>query len=172
MMTLTKTTKWTSKRVAFLAMMVALSVASRTLFVALPNIQPVTVIVLLIAVQLGVIEAWSVAALTMIVTGFYLGFGYWVFAQILAYAVIVVMMRVAFAKTDWRVQAIASFGLAFVYGFIVSVGNLAAVGALNTLFPYWVAGLPFDILQASGNLVFYIVLAPLFNKLTRQYFSY
>lgn len=57
MMTLTKTTKWTSKRVAFLAMMVALSVASRTLFVALPNIQPVTVIVLLIAVQLGVIEA-------------------------------------------------------------------------------------------------------------------
>ena len=134
------------RAVALLGLLTALCTVLRIVKVPIPNVQPVTDILMIVTLLLG--------------------FRLWTLPQIVAYAccmvIVIVMVTIlpVIRRRIWLQIGLAGL-LGYLYGFIVSLG-MAVIGSLNGLgfWAYYVSGLPFDTYHAIGNLVFYpIVLA-------------
>lgn len=161
-----------TNRIAIIGVLTALNVASRVFLQFLPNIKPVTSIIILSAVVFGLSFAFELAAATVLISGVLLGFGPFLPFQFLAWSLIAVFAwlldRVLPAGRRFKLPALAvwAFLSGYVYGFFVSLDKLA-VGYTYFL-SYYVSGLYFDTLHAVGNLVFfplcYRALLPVFRR--------
>jgi uncharacterized membrane protein len=167
------TTPNRTRQVTLLAMLTALCVALRIVKIPIPNVQPVTAILMLVTLQLGLAAGLILAVNTMVLSNIFLGFGIWTIPQIGAYAGCILLVgflaRVTPLRRWFWAQLTLCGLLGFLYGFLVSLG-MAVFGQLSGLgfWAYYLAGIPFDGYHAAGNLVFYFVLKkPLVLALTK-----
>lgn len=156
-------------RAALLGMLCALGIVSRIAMSALPNIQPVTAIIILTAAYIGMLDAAMLTAGIVLATNMYLGMGMWTLWQLLAWCVIALVSRLLFArrKNAWGllVWAIAS---GYIYSAVISAGTFSmtfAGGQVGGYLTYWLSGLLFDSYHAVGNGVFIWFLLPLFKRI-------
>lgn len=156
-----------SYRLARIALLSSLGFVGRIIFLSLPNIQPLSVIIILVSRRLPVIDSLCIAIFSMILSNILLGMGPWTIFQIVAYSLIVLFVsgleKVGVVSKSARLEriywSILSGGCGYLYGFIMSI--LWFWISQSTLFwPYWIGGLFFDSLHAGGNLIFYLILAP------------
>lgn len=160
------------KEIANLSLMVAACVVGRLLFQFIPNVQPMTAILLIMTVHRGLRQGLIVSLLSVVITNLYLGMGVWTFAQLFSYAVIMsligILAKWPHFKNSLILQVIFSFLAGFLYGFIISIVSYKMYG-MTAFLPYYIQGLSFDFLHAIGNVGFYIILAPLFKRLLDKY---
>lgn len=165
---------FTPRQIAFLALLTAACVVGRFLFTFLPNVQPMTAILLMMTLILNLPEALLVAALSLVITNLFLGFGIWTVGQLISYAGILLLFHL-FTRIPvlggklWFQTAIAGL-TGFVYGFIYSVFNYFLMG-LTVFWPYWISGLSFDALHAAGNIGFYLILWPVLRRVVGRYWK-
>lgn len=162
-----KTYRKSAHQVALLAMIVAITHISRLAFGFLPNVQPVTVILMLLTVTFGLTDAIIVAFLSIVLSNITLGMGFWTVTQICAYSIIVLLTFfvkrildvVPYSAIFWTLFA----GLTgYLYGFVISFLQAPILGMnLQATIGYWLAGLLFDTYHAIGNVGFYILLSPI-----------
>ena len=75
------------RQIALLAMLTAMCVVLRIFkIIPIPNVQPVTDILMIVTLYLGIGSGITLATLTMLISNIYLGFGIWTIPQISAYA--------------------------------------------------------------------------------------
>jgi uncharacterized membrane protein len=152
-----------TRQVTLLGILTALCVALRIVKIPFPNVQPVTDILMIVTLLLGVSAGLLLAVSTMVISNIFLGFGLWTFPQIGAYALcilLVVLVKWLLPLTRWFwLQLVIATALGFVYGFLISIG-MAAIGSLGGVgfWAYYLAGIPFDAYHAVGNLLFYPLL--------------
>lgn len=150
----------TIQRLALLAMLVALCSVARLSFSWLPNFTPVTSIYLLLCLNFGLFDALIVANLTIIATSVYLGMGYWVIGQSISYSLIIILYCFVTRFLFFRhiiLQAMVSFMSGIIYGFIISL-FMVCLFQISAFWPYYMVGLPFDLIHGFGNFVFIILL--------------
>ncbi len=70
------------------AVLVALAVAGRCLFAALPSVKPVAAIVIIAGMALGAEDGFMVGAMTALLSNFYFGQGMWTPFQMLAWGIV------------------------------------------------------------------------------------
>lgn len=160
------------KEIANLSLMVAACVVGRLIFQFIPNIQPMTAILLIMTLHRGLRQGLIVSLLSVIVTNLYLGMGVWTLAQLFSYTTIIVVFYLlgkwSFFKKNLLLQAFFSFLAGFLYGLIISLVSYKLYG-ITAFLPYYIQGLSFDFLHAIGNVGFYLILAPLFKRLLDKY---
>ncbi|MCH2636785.1 MAG: hypothetical protein MKZ56_00200 [Candidatus Thalassarchaeum sp.] len=161
------------REAALIALLAAVASATRGLFAALPNIQPVTLLILMIGLHLGARRATAVAMLTALISNMALGHGPWTFYQALAWACVgssAAVLRPLLVNWDGTKVRIGTMAvLAFIWGFlfdwIVSLSALALYQSFEAFLTFIIAGLIFDALHAVGNVLFTIWLAPSLHHL-------
>lgn len=161
------------REAALIALLAAVASATRVLFAALPNIQPVTLLILMIGLHLGARRATAVAMLTALISNMALGHGPWTFYQALAWACVgssAAVLRPLLVNWDGTKVRIGTMAvLAFIWGFlfdwIVSLSALALYQSFEAFLTFIIAGLIFDALHAVGNVLFTIWLAPSLHHL-------
>jgi len=147
-----------------LMMLGVFAVSGRVLLEPIPNIQPVTVIVLLAGVHYGAPRAIALATAVTLCSNFILGHGLWSLYQAVGWSAVGVVGALMSKQLliDGRLSvkrlAIVAAASAFVFDWIVSVSVLHSMGS-ELLLPYIAAGLPFDLLHAVGNVAFVAWLA-------------
>ncbi|MGO2083218.1 ECF transporter S component [Vagococcus sp.] len=148
----------------------------RIAFSFLPNIQPVTTILILTTLILGFKFGLSVAVVTLLISNLYLGMGPWTFAQIGAYLAIIsltFLLRKLLNKSTLLVKSLFCGLMGFVFGLVISLIQAPFFG-LTAFLPYYLQGLSFDFLHAVGNvgfsLILFPILTPLFNKIKEKHF--
>lgn len=175
---LTKLQQFSTRRIAMIALLSSLAYIGRLLCQPLPNIQPVTVIIVLITVYMGWIDGVCVAVISIVLSNMLMGMGPWTMAQILTYVILVAITWLfthKFLKTSesthkgmtWIMVALVGF-LGLLYGFIISLFSYKLFG-LAHFWPYYIQGLAFDIMHAVGNSVFYLLLTPLLKPLMQKF---
>lgn len=157
--------------IAYLAMVVAACVVGRTMFQFIPNVQPMTAIFLILTYQLGVIRGLIVNVLSLLITNFYMGMGIWTVSQIFSFGVVIICMGLLckwpyFKQHRW-LQIVFSILAGFLYGFIIA-GCDVQIYQIARFWPYYLAGVYFDLLHALGNGIFYFLLAPVFMRFGRK----
>lgn len=157
-------------------MLTTLCYVSRLMFQFLPNVQPVTVILIILTLTLGVVDALIVSLLSILISNINLGMGVWTIAQIVSFSLIVMMtgllIKPIFKKLPFFILIIYAVFTGYAYGFIISLVQAPFFGIQN-FWVYYLSGLSFDTLHAFGNGIFYLLLAPiLFPLLTKSLEKY
>ena len=145
-----------------IAMLSCLSFVGRMMFSFIPNVQPTTVIILIITLYFGVTEGILVSIISIMMSNLYLGMGIWTMAQIVSYSMVViffyVMTKLIPVKSDIYYSMLALVS-GLVYGFFISLVQAPFFG-WNVFIPYYISGIPFDISHAVGNFLFFLILHP------------
>lgn len=160
-----------TKRIATIAMFSCLSFVGRILFSFLPNVQPTTAIILIIALHLGAKDGVLVATVSMLISNLYLGMGIWTLSQIATYAIIISAFGIL-TNNSFRNSTVYLSTLFFLsgiaYGLLISVMQIPIIGR-DILIPYYVSGIPYDISHAVGNLLFFLILHPSLEPILSKY---
>ena len=157
-----------------LLMLGVFAVSGRVLLDPIPNVQPVTVIILLAGIHYGAPRAIALATVVTLCSNLILGHGLWSLYQAVGWSAVAVAgsLLSSLLLVDGRLHierlAIVAAASAFAFDWIVSVSALHSMGS-ELLLPYIVAGIPFDLLHAAGNVAFAAWLAtPLSEVMTKH----
>ncbi|MGX7205197.1 hypothetical protein [Enterococcus pingfangensis] len=153
-----------------MALLTAVCVIGRLMTSLIPNVQPITAILLIVTLNIGVVPALIIGSLSLIITNFYLGMGIWTIAQILAFAIIILLTGLL-NKLPWKsllLEVVLGFVLSLLYGLLVSA-MLAPFFGIKQFWPYYLAGLSFDVMHGIGTVVFYVLLKKPLIKVFQRY---
>ncbi|WP_080874341.1 ECF transporter S component [Oceanobacillus timonensis] len=156
-------------KLTLLALLAALAVAGRYAFQFIPNVQPVTAIIILTGIFLGPLSSLLLGILTVFLSNMLLGMGIWTIWQIIAWCLIGLAaggIGMVWKKVPFLFIILFSVFSGYFYGFIISLTTYQVTGHF---WPYYLAGLPFDTAHAIGNGVFTVLLYPLLHVLFRKY---
>lgn len=150
------------KKLTLLAVLTALAVVLRiTHIIPVPNMQPVTDMLMIVTLNLGLSFGLTMAALVMIISNIFLGFGIWTLPQIIAYMVCVLLVwglgKISFVRKHIIVLAIIAGSLGYVYGFIINLG-MSIWGGIPAFITYTASSFLFDTYHVIGNFIFFPIL--------------
>ena len=161
-----------SKEITVIATLAAAAAAGRVLMAPVPDVQPVTVIVVATGVALGASAGIGVGAAAAFVSNFFLGQGLWTPWQMLAWGGCGAVGALLAPLLRRRIPfAIVCCLLGFAFGFVLDVWNW--YGFYPHTWPSFVArqatGLPFDVAHATGNLALALAAGPELRRLLERY---
>ncbi|MET0974011.1 MAG: ECF transporter S component, partial [Thermoleophilaceae bacterium] len=161
---------------ALVATMAALAVVGRLAFAAIPNVKPTTDIVLFAGYALGAVPGFAVGAVTAVVSNVFLSQGPWTPWQMVGWgAVGVAGAALALAmrgREPSRLVLAAVCGLAgLAFGAWMDLYQLtlAAHQDLDTYLALSASSLPYNLAHAIGNVVFCLLIGPVFIRALRRY---
>ncbi|SHF57691.1 ECF transporter S component [Ornithinibacillus halophilus] len=157
-------------KITLLALLAALAIVGRVSFAFLPNVQPVTAVIIICGLILGPLSAALLAILTTFLSNMILGTGIWTLWQIISW-IIIGLLSGLLGKIPKKIPVIllAVFGVfsGYFYGLIVSLTNYQITG--QNFYVYYLAGLPFDTYHAIGNAIFILVMYPIIYHFLKKY---
>ena len=150
-----------------LALLGAILIAAKEAMSPLPNIEPVTLLLLCATLVYGA-KALYPCAIFVLAEGLLYGFGWYFFVYVYVWPILVLLVLLLRKHITsyvlWTVVA-ALYGLLF--------GPLCCLQALvvsgwSMAFSYWIFGIPYDLLHCAGNAVLAAaLLKPLTTLLQR-----
>ena len=149
--------------------LVATASVGRVVFAFLPQVQPVTVLVLCAGISLGPVQGFAAGALSAVVSNLALGMGPWTLWQMLGWGVIGLLggaLGKLRLRQKWLVCA-AALASGFLYGWIVDIWTVAFYGegiTLELFLTVYGAATLFNAIHSAGNLVFSLLLYPIVCK--------
>ena len=159
----------TDQRLRFIAIITAAAIVGRLLFSSLPNIQPATALILLLAVFVHPIVGAIAGMLVVVLTSLFLGSGPFVLFQALAYAVIASLGFVPFLRYRILLTGYAFFA-GFLYGWVSNLGFLVLTDfSWQSFFTLLVTGGTFDLLHGLSSAIFIWILFPIFLRILHSF---
>ncbi len=147
----------------------------RVILGPIPNVQPVTIGLLLVGATYGARKGIGIAILVTVLSNIFLGTGIWTLFQAGAWSVIAVGGAVFtnhfIVNEKLIIGRLMVFGFitAFIFDFLVSLSVLIADPTPSVFIAYLITGIPFDLLHAAGNMVISIILGPsMYSTLSRS----
>ena len=146
----------------------ALTFALQVVMAPLPNIEPVSLLVMLFAVVFGWKSLYPIYIFVAMEILFY-GFSLWNVYYLYIWAILAVaaiLLKNMEQPLGWAILS-AIYGLLF--GALCAIVDVF-IGGFSYAAAKWISGIPFDITHCVGNFVMSLLLfAPLRKLLTRLY---
>jgi hypothetical protein len=154
-------------RLTRIAILTALACVLRLAMGGFPNVKPITALFFVLLLVFGLVDALLVSTLTMLVTGFLMGFSPIILGQMMSYALILTVGMVLFRLIK---HVVLRTGLVFMltmsYGFVISIFSASLFGA--SFWPFWLSGLTFDLAHAVSTAIFFPILLTIFKTIMKR----
>jgi energy-coupling factor transport system substrate-specific component len=160
-----------SRELALVAALAAAAAGGRVLFAAIPNVQPVTMIVAVAGVTLGARAGLATGAAAALASNVFLGQGPWTPWQMTGWGMVGVTAAMAAPVLRNRL-ALAFFGLAwgFLFDWFMDVWAWSSLGGGTASFFALVStGIWFDVAHAAGNVALALVAGPTLIRMLDRY---
>jgi energy-coupling factor transport system substrate-specific component len=170
--------KISSKEVALIGVLAAITAASRIPFAALPNIKPCTFLIIVVGLVFGSLAGAMVGSMTAAVSNMFFGQGPWTPWEMMAWAMVgLVAGYVGKRYPEAGVKEIILLGiiLGMAYNVLMDFSSWIVFYRCDPdlLIPTMIAGLPFGLLHIIGNVVFAIILGKpvlmMFRRFQRRF---
>ncbi len=161
------------KKIVLISVMTALSVAGRFIFAPFPGFKPVTAIVILTGMYLGVEAGFFCGSLTALISNFYFGQGPWTPFQMLVWGLIGIIAALCSNTLKKSKLFLAFFGALSGVAFSLIMDIYTVIWTTgHWSFSFYVlsisAALPYTIIYAVSNIIFILALSrPVGAKLNR-----
>lgn len=161
--------KLTIREITLFGMLAAMTFGAKWVMAALPNIEPVSLMVMVFGAVFGWKALFPVAVYVAAEILFY-GLGMWNFNYLYIWtilAVAAILLRRMENPLGWAVLS-GSFGLLF--------GALCApvdvfIGGWGYAVAKWISGIPFDLMHCAGNFILALFLFCPIRKLTHKLYT-
>lgn len=137
----------------------------------IPNVQPTTVIIIISAFILNPMGALTVATLSSLLSNMVLGMGVWTIWQIISWGLIGLISSFVgkyHHKIPLPILSLYAGFCGMLYGFTISIPMSKVIG---NFWVYYLTGVPFDLIHAIGNVLFFYILYPIFFKIFKNKFD-
>jgi energy-coupling factor transport system substrate-specific component len=151
-----KKTQITTKELAVMGLMVALLEAAVHAMAALPNVEPVTLLLMLYTLFLGP-KVMLVVAAYLLLEGCFYGFGLWWLSYLYIWPLLVWLTWLLRKQRSFWPFAILSGFFGLLFGALCTIPYLFISGPAGA-FGWWVAGIPFDLVHGISNFFLCLVL--------------
>ena len=152
--------------IAVIGVMVATIEVAKITLSFLPNIELVTLLVMLYTICFGWKTLYAIAVFVLI-EGCLYGFGLWWFFYLYAWPLLFIITHCFRKQKSVFVFMVISGFFGLFFGGLSSVPYFI-VGGLRMGVSYWFAGIPFDLIHCAGNIVVCLILwKPLITVLQR-----
>lgn len=153
-----------SKKLILIAVMTALVVVSRCIFIAVPSYKPMTAIIIITAIYFGAESAFLVGALAAIISNMFFGQGPWTPIQMFVWG-IVGFIGGLIAKKGWldNIAGLVIYGIigGIIYSLIMDLWSVISMDGTFNFGRYItmsIGSLPYTARYAVANVVFLLVL--------------
>ncbi len=160
-----------AKVLALVATLAGLAALGRVAFAALPDVKPMTDIVLLSGYVLGGAPGFAVGAVGALTSNFFFGQGGWTPWQMFAWGIIGLggagLGRLTHRRLGRVPLAVACALAGFVFGLILNFSTWVTFSGDLTFDHYLVisgSALPFDLAHVIGNAIFCLAFGPAFVR--------
>lgn len=150
-----KNKKLSIRDIALMGMLAATLEIGKTVL-AIPNVEPVTLLIILYTLQFGRKTIYSVIVFVILECVLW-GIGLWTIMYMYIWpllAIVVYFLRKIDSVWFWSIFA-GIFGMMF--GALSSIVYLF-MGGVKTAFAWWIAGIPWDMVHGISNLILTAVL--------------
>ena len=152
------------REILVLTSITAAAAASRILLEPLPNIQPLTVMCLIMGATLGARRGMAFAIIATMLSNLVLSHGLWTLFQASGWAAVAFagsrLRLVVDNHVDMKRLAITAVIASVLFDWWVSLSIITSGTTISEFAIYLLSGLPFDALHAVGSLVTVFWIAP------------
>ena len=171
------------REVVMLAVMTALAVVGRAMFIVTPQFKPCAAIIIITGVMLGKQSGFLCGALTAFVSNFIFGQGPWTPWQMIAFGLIGMISAVVFGGKRERfannriVLSLYGFLITFaLYGFIMDTSTVLMYTdkfRFSTFMATYLSGVYFNVIHGVSTFIFLMLFSRIsFAKIRRLKLKY
>ena len=160
--------KLTLRQIVLFGMLGALTFAAKVAMAGLPNIEPVSLFVMLFAVVFGKKCLYPIYTYVVMEFLFY-GLHLWSINYLYVWLVLAVVAWLFRGLKNPVIWALISGAFGMLFGFLC-VPVYMVSGGIEFAVSWWISGIPFDLAHAIGNFVIALLLfVPLRKLLGKLY---
>lgn len=164
-----KANKLTVREVCLFGILGAMTFGAKYVMSGLPNIEPVSLMVMLFAVTFG-IKALFPIYLYVLLEILFFGLGTWNICYLYVWAILAVLALVLKKMTDPLAWALLSGVFGLFFGALCGIVDIF-IGGFGYALAKWVSGIPFDLAHCAGNFVIALLLFAPMRKLLDQLYQ-
>lgn len=158
----------TIRQIALFGMLGALTFGAKYVMSALPNIEPVSLLVMVYAAVIGVKGLYPISIYVLLEILVY-GLGPWNFNYLYIWAILFFGAYAMRKMTHPLAWAVLSAGFGLLFGLFCAPVDVV-IGGFSYAAAKWVSGISFDLMHCGGNFVMALLLfVPLRQLLTKLY---
>lgn len=155
--------------IVLIAVLTAIATVGRIILMSIPAVNMASFIIIMVGIVFGKEEGFLVGALTAFVSGLFMGMGYWVLFQMLAWGLMGASAGFLASRFD-NVGFRIVFGLlwGFLYGWITDISAIFYSGTALEITPIialYLNGVSYDLTHGVTNAVLLVVLYDWFKKM-------
>lgn len=153
--------KLTIKDIAVMGVMVSTMTSFKYAMSLLPNIEPVSLLIILYTLFLGPKAIYAIIVFVF-VEGLIYGFGSWWICYLYIWPLLAILTHFLGKKVTTNRQRVISFSIlsglfGLFFGALCSIPQFL-FGGITYGFNYFIAGIPYDIIHCVGNFCICLVL--------------
>ncbi len=166
-----------ARELVTIAVLCAIGVAGRSAFFMLPQFKPTLALTIVAGVALGAESGFLVGSVTMLASNMLFSQGPWTPWQMFAMGIIgflsgILFRRGRLGRSRWILAVFGGLSAIVVYGGIMNFSSAVtfspATLSWQTLLPYYLSGLPMDLVHAAATVLFLLLAGmPILEKLDR-----
>lgn len=163
-----KSPKLTVREICLFGILGAMTFGAKYVMSWMPNIEPVSLMVMLFAVTFGIKALFPIYLYVLLEVLFY-GLGTWNFCYLYVWAVLAVLALVLKNMTHPLGWAMLSGVFGLFFGALCGIVDIF-IGGFGYALAKWVSGIPFDLAHCAGNFVIALLLfSPMRTLLDKLY---
>jgi len=156
----------TTKDFAVIGMMAAMLEVVKLALTGLPNIELVTLLIIIFTLFLGWKSVIAVVAFVLMECTIY-GFGLWTIMYFYVWPLLVLLTLLVKKFNSKIVYTLLSAMFGFFFGALCAIPYLF-IGGPYMAFTWWIAGIPYDIIHGVSNLILCLVLFTPLNSILNR----
>lgn len=166
--------KLKARELVIISSMIAISVAGRAAFFAVPQVKPMCAIVIITALVFGAQIGFATGSLSILISNFIFGQGMWTPFQMFGMGMCGLICGLIFNKKKSKPLLVAIVGALicfFVYGIIVDLSSVLmflSEYSLKAVLSIYGSGVAFNAIHAASTFVFLLFFEPLFFKVLER----
>jgi uncharacterized membrane protein len=165
-----------ARELVTIASMVAIAVASRAAFYAIPQVKPMCAIVIITAITFGAQIGFVTGALSMLLSNFIFGQGMWTPFQMFGMGLTALICGLLFyrkkAGDNILIVALTGGVICFaVYGVIVDTSSVLMMSSdfsLGSVLSIYASGLPFNAIHGATTFVVLLIAGKVIKEILER----
>ena len=133
----------------------------------IPNVHLGAVLLIVATLRFGH-KALYMAFVYVMLEGLTFGFGYWWFAYLYIWPILVLAVLPQRRKKSWLMLSLTGAVHGYLFGAMCALVTVV-LSSPKAGFAFWVSGIPYDLIHGTSNLILCLVLLRPLYKLAEKY---